>query len=302
VLILVLVLAATAVFIFYPKQKSAPATQSGSKWEETGVAISGKFADADIVEVEDDKFRMYYSAEPETPDFNGQVYSSVSKDGISWEKESGTRITSATFPSVIKLPDGKYRMYFQKDQVIKSALSEDGLSWKTEDGTRVDTSNPAGLVFARVLAPTVMKVGNEYLIVYAGAIDKPYSEEKVPNQETHLFMWAKSSDGLTFEKMGIALDSRNTTFKGWVDGPELVVWNDGTTKLFFWGYFGVFESVFEKESFSEPKFVFYGPNFDEKMLFPSDPPGDPTLAKINGTWNMYYGYHQKGIYRATLNK
>ena len=193
-------------------------------------------------------------------------------------------------------------MYFQAGNSIRSTLSEDGLIWQNEEGTRIDTSNSIGLTFERVLAPTVMKVGNEYLAVYAGAINKAYSEEKVPNKETHLFLWATSPDGLTFEKKGIALDSRNTTFKGWVDGPELVEWDDGSIRLYFWGYKGIYSSKFEKGKFSDPVFEFYGPNFDEKVLFPPSPPGDPTLAKIGGVWNMYYGYHQKGIYRAILNQ
>ena len=86
-----------------------------------------------------------------------------------------------------------------------------------------------------------------------------------------------------------------------MDGPELVKWDDGSIRLFFWGYFGVYESTFENGNFSEPKFVYYGPNFDEKVLFPPSPPGDPTLVKIGDTWNMFYGYFQKGIYRATLD-
>lgn len=315
-LIILIILAALAGFGIYsfsqnnPPSQSSPApinqqkeptsTKNEELWTETGVAITGNYADADIVDLGNGTFRMYYSAEPETPGFNGQVYSATSTDGITWNKESGTRITGATFPSVIKLSDERYRMYFQDQQEIKSAVSPDGLSWEKEQGVRIDTTNPAGLNLARVLAPTVLNTENEYLMVYAGAINEPYTKEKVPNKETHPLLWATSKDGLIFESKGIALDSRNEIFKGWMDGPELMKWDDNTIKLFFWGYFGVYESIFEKGSFSDPEFVFYGPNFDPNVMFPSSPPGDPTLMKINGVWNMYYGYHQKGIFRATL--
>lgn len=311
-LIILVILVAIAGFgIYFFSSKNPPQSPPDNKqsesvgkieeaWVETGIAISGNYADADVVDLGNDTFRIYYSAEPEVPGFMGQVYSATSSDGIKWNQESGTRLTQATFPSVIKLSDKRYRMYFQDQQEIKSAISPDGLSWEKEEGVRIDTKNPAGLTLTSVLAPTVLKTGNEYLMVYAGAINEPYTKEKVPNKETHPLLWATSKDGLVFEKKGIALDSRNEVFKGWMDGPELVEWDNNTIKLFFWGYFGVYESIFGNGSFSDPKFVFYGPNFDPKVLFPPNPPGDPTVVKINGVWNMYYGYHQKGIFRAIL--
>lgn len=311
ILIVLVTLAGSGIFYFSQKsnppqsppisnnQQAEPA-KAESLWAETGVAIAGAFADADIVDLGNNKFRMYYSAEPETPGFNGQVYSSTSSDGMNWSKEDGIRITSAIFPSVIKLADNSFRMYFQDQQVIKSAISSDGLSWTKEQGIRVDSTNPAGLTLNSVVAPTVIKAENEYLMVYGGVINETYSKEKVPNKDTHLLLWATSKDGLIFEKKGIALDSRNEVFKGWIDGPDLVVWHDNTIRLYFWGYFGIYQSTFKNESFSEPKVTFSGPNFEKKVLFPSSPPGDPTLAKIGNTWNMYYGYHTKGIYRAIL--
>lgn len=311
VLVVVFVVAAGLVVVYLQKGSdkgltlTEDQTQKPSKdssWTEIGIAIPGKFADADIVDLENGKFRMYYSAEPETPGFQGQVYSSISGNGIDWTQEDGTRLVSATFPSVIKLEGNGFRMYFQDQGVIKSAISSDGLTWEKEMGTRIDPTNTAGLTLSSVVAPTVIKMKNEYLMVYGGVIDQVYSKEKVPSKETHLLFWATSKDGLVFEKKGVALDSRNEIFKGWMDGPEAVTWDDGSIKLYFWGYMGVYSSTFEKGSFTEPKFAFYGPNFDEKVLFPPSPPGDPTVAKINGTWNMYYGYHTKGIYRATLKK
>src|SRR3989344_650255 len=62
-------------------------------WTETGAVIPGAFADADVVDLENGKFRMYYSAEPETPGFNGQVYSAISSDGLNWSQDNGTRLT-----------------------------------------------------------------------------------------------------------------------------------------------------------------------------------------------------------------
>ena len=267
---------------------------------EDGVRIAGNYADADIVDLGNGNYRMYYSLEPEVEGFNGQVYSSVSSDGISWTRETGTRKESVTFPSVIKLPDGRYRMYFQNAGVIKSAISSDGLTWQDESGTRMDTGNNLGLDFEYVLAPTVIDTGSEYMMVYSGAMDERYSAERVPNSETHVLMWATSEDGLTFEKKGMAVDSRNPELKGWVDGPEFVKWDDDGLRLYFWSYRGVYHVTYEDEAFSDDVVFDFTTATDPNVPFPQDPPGDPTITKMEDGYRMYFGIHTEGIYSAIL--
>lgn len=268
-------------------------------WQSGGMAIGGKFADAEVVELGDGRYRMYYSAEPETAGFEGQVYSAISGDGINWTQENGTRMKWATFPSVLKLSDGRYRMYFQNAGVIKSAVSDDGLSWTDEPGVRIDQANNAGLVLANVAAPTVIKTGSEYIMVYRGTINEKYPA-KVPNNDTQLFLWAVSKDGLSFEKKGIALDSRISTFSGLLDGAEFVKWDDGAVRLYFWSYRGVYHTVFENGKFSINTQFDYTTAQDSNIMFPENPPGDPTLMKVNNKWFMYYGQHAKGIYYAVF--
>ncbi|HII16034.1 MAG TPA: hypothetical protein HA362_07010 [Nanoarchaeota archaeon] len=284
-----------------PMQSRGPAVKEAPvmPWKYGGIAIPGQYADAEIVQVEPGKYRMYYSAEPEVPNFKGQIYSAVSTDGKTWGRESGERMKWATFPSVIKLDDGKYRIYYQNAGAIKSALSSDGLSWQEESGTRMDTANNAGMALDNVAAPTVMKTGSVYVMVYRGDINEKYPAE-VPNQNTQLFLWATSSDGLSFEKKGIALDSRNEEFSGLLDGCELVQWDDGA-RLYFWSYSGVYHSSFDGTKFSEVEFD-YSTAEDTNMKFYPNPPGDPSLMKINSKWLMYYGQHTKGIYYAELDE
>lgn len=271
---------------------------SDSLWKLGKLVIAGKYADAEIIDIENGKYRMYYAAEPEVAGFKGQVYSAVSNDGITWTPETGERMEWATFPSIIKMPDGKYRMYYQKGGLIKSALSSEGLSWKEEAGTRIDTVNNVGLNLENVAAPTILKNGQEYLMVYRGTINEKYPE-KVPNANTQLFLWATSQDGLIFEKKGLALDSRTDEFKGLLDGPEFVIWDDGTIRLYFWSYQGIYHTIFSNEKFSVPEFD-YTTNTDAIKQFPENPPCDPTISKINGKWHLYYGQHTQGIFYATL--
>lgn len=281
-----------------PSEMGEPSAQpeASMPWKYGGSAVPGKYADAEVVDLGNGKYRMYYSEEPEASGFKGRVYSALSSDGKSWAQESGTRMEWATFPSVLKLDGGTYRMYYQNGGIIKSAASSDGLSWSEESGTRMNASNNAGLTLENVAAPTVMKSGSEYIMVYRGTIKEKYNSE-VPNPDTQLFLWATSSDGLSFEKKGIALDSRNEMFKGLLDGAELVQWDDGI-RVYFWTYKGVYHASFGGSKFTADSAPDYSTAENPRMEFAPNPPGDPALAKINGKWFMYYGQHTKGIYYA----
>ena len=287
-------------------EKLAGKTSTGSSktaekttWQEKGVAISGQYADADVVDMGSGKYRMYYSTEPEVQGNNLEVYSATSSDGITWTKEDGIRKTMATFPDVIKLPDGKWRMYFQNAGAIKSATSTDGLSWTDEPGTRVD-KNEAGYNLENVGAQstTILSDGS-YIMAYRGTINETYkTADKVPNKDTHIYFWATSADGLTFEKKGLSIDSRNEILLGAADGADWVDF-DGETRVYFWSYTGVYHTVYSSGSFSSPVFDFTN-NKNSQVKFAENPPGDPTLIKISNVWYMYYGQHTKGVYYATL--
>jgi hypothetical protein len=275
-------------------------TASGVQWQGQGVAIAGAYADAEVVDLGNSQFRLYYSAEPETPGFQGQVYSSVSTDGISWTREDGVRKTWAIFADVIKLPDGRHRMYFQNAGVIKSAVSTDGLAWTDEDGVRID-ANETGFTLDNVAAPTTMQLpDNSFIMVYRGTIDEPYqTSEQVPNSNTELYFWATSTDGLTFTKKGLAIDSRNETLYGLADGAEWVIWDNGELRVYFWSYTGVYHTVYRDGAFGAPVFD-WTDNTDSRVKFAPNPPADPTLIKIGDKWFMYYGQHTQGIYYATM--
>lgn len=305
----ILILGAVGFFIFFSLQKPSnkPSTfppqankseQIESRWQEKGVVITGQYADAEVVDLGNGQYRMYFAVEPEVPGNNLEVFSSLSTDGINWTREEGIRKTFATFPDVIKLPDGTFRMYFQNAGVIKSAVSSDGLNWRDEAGIRIDKSEE-GFDLENVAAQsaTILADGT-YAMVYRGTINEPYqTSEKIPNKDTQIYFWAKSSDGLTFEKKGLAIDSRNDTLFGAADGAEWVKWED-QLRVYFWSYGGVYHVNYEDGVFSKPAFDFT--NKKETMVrFPPNPPTDPTLIKIGGKWFMYFGQHTKGIYYAT---
>lgn len=277
-------------------------TADAQVWTAGGIAIPGTYADADVVQVSDTQWRLYYSIQPEVQGHNFEVYSATSTDGKTWAQEAGVRSTMATFPDVVKLKDGRYRMYTQQAGVIKSSISSDGLSFTAEAGTRIDTANPDNLVFDNVAAPSVAELDDgTFAMLYRGTINTRYAAN-TPNPTTQLLLWATSTDGLTFTKKGIAIDSRNTTLNGQLDGPDLVRWDDGTYRVYAASYTGVYEFSFDGTMFGDPALALAGEAKQDNMGFHGSPPGDPTTANIGGTWYMYYGgpREQNGIHFATL--
>ncbi|MDP2720484.1 MAG: hypothetical protein Q8O75_00885 [bacterium] len=309
-LIIFLLLAVVVLVIFFfvwPKKPTPPPERTSqneigkneSSWQSGKVAIAGRYADAEIIEVADGKYRLYYSIEPEVKGNKLEMYSAVSSDGINWRQEAGVRNTFKTFADVVRLADGRYRMYYQTAGEIKSSISSDGLGWKEETGIRISKENSEGLSFDNVAASaTILLPDQSYLMVYRGQINKKYASD-VPNASTQIFLWAVSKDGLNFEKKGIAIDSRNDSLLGMIDGPELVKWSDDSIRLYFWGYKGVYYSTYQNGQFTSPTLTF-ATSTDSRVMFPPNPPGDPTLIKIGDTWFMYYGQHEKGIFYTTL--
>ncbi len=267
------------------------------KWVEQGPAVAGNYADSDVVKLDNGTFRMYYAIEPEVPGNNHEIYSATSSDGKTWTQEDGVRLTGAAFPDVFELPDGTWRMNVQGDNAIISYKSSDGLSWSKENGVRIDTKE-TDFTIDRVAAPTTLKVSDGlYIMVYVGSSSTETYSTLGPNSGTSLLFWATSADGFTWIKKGIAVDSRNETLLGNLDGPDLYMSSDGVIHLYFFDYLGIYESTFSNGVFSDPTLVYPAPNPDNNA-FPSNPPGDPSVIEIDGTLFMYYGYHTKGIYYA----
>ncbi len=266
------------------------------------VKILDGYADADVVSSGSGQYRLYFGDVPESKNFVHGIFSAISTDGKSWKLEDGERLRNAAFPDVIRLKDGSFRMYFQGMEGIKSATSKDGLVWTDEPGVRIDTSNNSGLKLTQVGASTTIQMDDgSYVLVYRGTISDTYDKE-APNKGTNLFLWAKSSDGLNFEKQGIAVDSRNTIYDGFLDGPDFSKW-DGRWRLYFWTYSGIYYDSFDGKTFGGDN-VAIKPKSDNPMAkFVPNPPGDPSLIQIGKTWYMYYGQNNEGhqaLYYVTL--
>lgn len=266
---------------------------AAKRWQETGASVRGAYADPEAVRLPDGRYRLYYSVEPDVPGNRRETFSSVSRDGIRWQRESGVRCEDCVFPDVVRLPGGSWRMYFQRGGAIRSARSDNGLDWTDEDGDRVGASDHRPSVH-RVAASSTLRLPNgTWLMVYRGNIDGKRYAPLAPNNSTTLLFHATSKDGLTWVKRGLALDSRNQELFGLVDGPELVR-QDGSIRLYFWSYHGVYTLGYASGRFAKKPTLVFG----DRKTFLRNPPGDPTVLRVGKQWRMWYGYHKRGIFSA----
>jgi hypothetical protein len=171
------------------------------------------------------------------------IRSAVSTDGLNFTVEEGFRITAemagfagttagaASGATVIRLADGRYRMYFSDlprpgdppgGHYIKSAVSPDQLQWTMEEGVRVGPGAPALTESAEHPFALVNPDGSTTL--YYGKFGGPgaASVEGVYH--------STSADGLTFET------ETYDVFFG--NDPDAVRLADGTLVM----YYGQFDS------------------------------------------------------------
>jgi hypothetical protein len=119
-------------------------------WSFEGQISNEVFIDPSVVKLADGRFRIYGNAD--TPAGSPRkVISFISADGFTYTREGGTRLTGdsghdAFGPTVVVLPDGRFRMYLTDQRqyigtygapAFISAISTDGLHFNWEPGERL---------------------------------------------------------------------------------------------------------------------------------------------------------------------
>ncbi len=164
---------------------------------------------ADVIRLDDGRYRMYYG-------WMGQagtgIKSAISSDGKTWAVESGFRLQGASDPndrewdirgpSIVRLPDGRYRMYYQSSPQpaqgevpkfhVRSAVSSDGLSF-TREGVRIDIFPYTTETGLRLAGHGTYFIANDgtYVGIFSGELSAD------PMGPSELVM-ATSMDGLTW--------------------------------------------------------------------------------------------------------
>ena len=146
---------------------------------------------------------------------------------FSWEKDDGSRVVDGSVPFIHKLSGGESRLYYCKDNGILSALSSDGLTFTKEQGVRISPGKGFEL---QVCDPTIIDLPDEKIRMYYKGAN---SLMPGPGQSVHKIYSAISSDGLTFQREGLRIDSETSGDNDWASVPDAIMLPDGRVRLYY---------------------------------------------------------------------
>ena len=146
---------------------------------------------------------------------------------FSWEKDGGSRVVDGSVPFVHGLKEGKVRLYYCNSKGILSAISNDGLIFVKEQGVRI--SPGTGFEFI-VCDPTIVDLPDGKMRMYYKGAN---SQNPGPGQSIHKIYSAISSDGLTFQKEGLRIDSETNGDNGWASVPDAITLPDGRVRIYY---------------------------------------------------------------------
>jgi len=139
------------------------------------------------------------------------------------------RLSGGGIPYVLKLKDGRYRMYYcgMSAPGILSAISSDGLEFTKESGTRL---SPVG--------------GNESIVCDPTLVDLPDGRVRMyykggtgggggPSESIHKIYSAVSNDGLNFQREGLVVDSEISGDGGFASVPAAIRLPDSRVRLYY---------------------------------------------------------------------
>lgn len=286
----ILVTAATCVVVVagthsaYAANTKTPTEPTWTSYA-TPVALCN-CADAEVVAFDDGSIRLYYSLTTNTH----PIMSKISRDGgKTWVDELGERLVKAVFADVVRVNTTTYRMYYQSQEVpgqvsIRSATSTDGLTWTNDAGNRLVPGGEA-LTVTNIGGHSTVKLNDgTYMMSYIG------SDHTKMGAGASIY-WATSPDGLNFTKRGMVLDGTPLAqYNVGYDGTELVLWDDGTVKLYFRGEKGIEQVLFNGTTFgTTPKVIIES----TKVIVGTSQypviPGDPTLVRYGNRWHLFHG-------------
>ena len=212
-------------------------------WTLECLLVSGRYADPCAVKLTDGSgYRLYF-----TDDSACTLVSAFGTDGTNWTMESGTRFGRCTWPEVVALTNGDYRLYYgvtfsvapydSRCTSIVSAISTDGgLTFTEEAGERIAFSNTV-YDTASVQGPAVLQLADGTFRMYYQGLANAAWDGMEYKYDSYLLS-ATSTDGLTWSSESMVVDGTVPPFddplsKESITTPEAIVMADGSTRLYF---------------------------------------------------------------------
>jgi hypothetical protein len=135
-------------------------------------------------------------------------------------------------PSVVRLPDGRYRMYVNDGpgHGVASFISSDGLSFTKEVGERLGQGG-AGALDCIASHPWVVQMDGGYRMYYQGDANCVQGDQG--QQHAFRIFSAFSPDGLTFKREGVRVDVGGTTGLVTAAHGRILRLSDGSYRMYF---------------------------------------------------------------------
>lgn len=147
-----------------------------------------------------------------------------------WTRNPDVVMKNTTSTSTIKLDDDTLRMYLMKDGKIVYAESKDGKSFDTAVSTGV--TEDSGKIISN---PAVLKIAdNDWIMIFEQApMKSPGEKEGIPGTKNQRNLYlATSTDGKSFTKTGIAIDSSKDD-NYFASVPDLILLPDNKIRMYY---------------------------------------------------------------------
>lgn len=259
-----------------PATATSPWLREGVHLTEVTAGLPGKsIADTATIQLNDGRWRTYFTGDH-------QIRSAISPDGLNMTIESGIRLvlsTSSMFGptslasavKVMRLDDGRIRMYFDALSSMYSAVStDDGVTFTIESGVRIAAS----------------AIG-EAAITGAGAVVRaPDGRWRMyfSGNDTQRIFSAVSTDLLSWSVESGVRVGGTATVGGFAEHPSAIVVN-GVVSLFYFCRAG------------SPKVPgLYSSNSTDGLTFLTESAigitdgADPDLVRSGSTIRMYFNW------------
>ena len=174
-----------------------------------------------IIKLNDGTYRMIF--EGRSGD-DRRLYSATSADGLTnWKVEAGVRLEDNgdgpnifnSVPEIIRLADGRLRMYYCTGLKTKSAISSDeGLTWTKEGAIKLNKK------MGSLVDADVTKIGKKYVLLFAnlpgaggdkgkGKAKGKKSFKGAASSKYQRIYRAYSTDGRNFKYSGLVISAKN---------------------------------------------------------------------------------------------
>lgn len=149
-----------------------------------------------------------------------------------WTTITSTGTRSNFAPSIVKLHEGGYRIYWNDypNNGISSAISTDGIHFTAEPGLRMNNADGGDLDGVASHA-WVIAVDGGYRMYYQGDANAVLGDNGTPH-EFRIFS-AFSTDGLNFTREGVRIDIGDSTGLSQAAHGRVIRLADGTYRMYF---------------------------------------------------------------------